>query len=863
MRGFAFILFLLVSFYSLFAQNKDSIRNIAENDPVVTQRIQAFNKLSQLYLGESPDEALICAKQALLLCRENGDKLNEAVSLDNMSLALYMKQDYIQSIKILEQSCDIYNVLHQKESIAINYNRIGVIYHLMGIYDKALEYLLKSLKICKDTDNKLRMAQVYNNLGLVYKDMDQVDQAFETFQNALAISEQLNDKMLKAYTLNNLGIIFKVLKEYDKALDYYKQSLELKSQAGDEKSITNSLGNIGEVYMIKKDYTTALEYFNKVSELSEKTGDRYSICVNHMNFGKINMYLRNFRKSEERHKHALELAVANQFNDLRKEIYYALSELYEIMNSPALAIKYYKQYAELKDSLFNEQKNRLMVQTFAAYQIEQTKKENEILRYKSNIDDQKIKSNRTFQIHLSLLTIALIIILFLIYFRMRENNRRRRFITEKNKEIEKINEELSALNNELDKNVKERTRELSKQINDKQEALMKMENALNEAERANQLKDAFLSNINHEIRTPLSAIMGLTEVLRTKINRPEIISYLDGIHQSSNRLHSLLNNIIDFSRLQTNDLTLNMSSCDCNTVVSNVIELFRFKANEKHLNIDMFLGNVPRVYADINFLSKVISDIIDNAVKYTDKGSIEIHTAFIVQQNEVQIKVMDSGIGIDETYLPHIFETFRQESTGYARLYEGAGLGLPLARRLINMMNGRLEVSSKKGKGTIVTLILPAEKAAGNESQLITYDSVQISDQNFDAIKNKALIIEDDPFNALFISAIIESLSQVTIAENGDQALQMIRNLAENGNECYNVVLIDINLPGAWDGVTLMKKIKEEFPQYQGVPFIAQTAYSINTEQFHLTDAGFNETIVKPIDSVKLKNIVKKYLFRQ
>jgi signal transduction histidine kinase/CheY-like chemotaxis protein len=747
--------------------------------------------------------------------------------------------------------------------MAINYNRIGVIYHLMGIYDKALDFLLKSLKISKDSDNKLRMAQVYNNLGLVYKDMDQIDQAFETFQNALAISNQLNDKMLKAYTLNNIGIIYKILKEYDKALDFYHQSLDLKIEAGENRSITNSLGNIGEVYMIKKDYNKALEYFNKVSELTEKSGDTYSLCVNHLNYGKIFMYQKNFSKSEDRLRQSLDLAIKNQFNDLRKEIYYTISELYENMNNPALAIRYYKYYAELKDSLFNEQKNRLMVQTIATYQLDQTQKENEILRYKSNLDDQKIKSSRTFQILLVLLLMALAVITILIHIRMKENNKRRRYFTEKNKEIEKVNEELSALNNELEKNVKERTRELSLQINDKQEALLKMENALNEAEKANHLKDAFLSNINHEIRTPLSAIMGLTEVLRTKITHPEIISYLEGIHQSSNRLHSLLNNIIDFSRLQTNDLTLNLSSCDPNSIVSNAIELFRFKANEKHINIDLFLGNVPKVFADVNFLSKVVSDIIDNAVKYTNKGSIEIHTSFIIQQNEVQIKVSDTGIGIEESYLPHIFETFRQESTGYARLYEGAGLGLPLARRLINMMNGRLEVSSRKGKGTTVTLFLPAEKTAGTDSQSITYDSVQISDNNFDAVMNKALIIEDDPFNALFISAIIEGLSQVTIAENGDQALQMIKDLTESENACYNVVLIDINLPGAWDGVSLMKKIKEDFPRYQGVPFIAQTAYSINTEQFHLTDAGFNETIVKPIESVKLKNIVKKYLFRQ
>ena len=393
--------------------------------------------------------------------------------------------------------------------------------------------------------------------------------------------------------------------------------------------------------------------------------------------------------------------------------------------------------------------------------------------------------------------------------------------------------------------------------------LIQLESALNDAEKANNLKDAFLSNINHEIRTPLSAIMGLTEVLKSKMTNKELVSYLDGIHQSSNRLNSLLNNIIDFSRLQTNDLSMNFTSCDLNSIVSNTTELFRFKANEKHLSIDLFLGNIPKVNADVNFLSKVISDVIDNAVKYTEKGGIEIHTSYLVQQGEVQIKVIDSGIGIDETYLPHIFETFRQESTGYKRLYEGAGLGLPLARRLITMMKGRLEVSSRKGKGTTISLMLNAYKEAGAETAHITYDSVQISDAKFDPDNFNTLIIEDDPFNALFISAIIEGLSKVVITENGDIAIQTIKDLKTANDTCFNIVLIDINLPGNWDGVMLMKKIKEDYPCYQAVPFIAQTAYSLNTEQFHLKDAGFNETIVKPIDSVKLKNIVKKYLLKK
>jgi signal transduction histidine kinase/CheY-like chemotaxis protein len=691
--------------------------------------------------------------------------------------------------------------------------------------------------------------------------MNQIDQAFDAFQKALSFANQLNDKLLIAYSLNNLGIAYKVYGQYDKALGFYKQSLDLKKEFGDERTIANSLGNIGEIYLLKQDYETARKYFGEVDEISKKSKDKYTITVNLINYGKIYRETNNYSSAFDSYNKALDIALSSQFNELVKDIYFELSLLYENSGNQKLALSHYKKYTEIKDSLVNEKKNRLIVQMDAAFQLEKAQKENEMLRYKSNLDQTVLDNNKTFSTHLIGFLILLFIALFFIFMKLKDYSKRKKLVQEKNYEIEKANEELRTLNNELEKHVTDRTYALTHEIAKKEEMLVTLHAALKETEQANKLKDAFLSNINHEIRTPLSAIIGLTEVLKGKITTPEYQNYLDGISQSSNRLHSLLNNIIDFSRLQANDLTMSFTSCNINNIVTNAVDLFKFKANEKNLSIELFLGNVPGAHADITFLSKVVSDIIDNAVKYTSKGGVEIHTGSVNNSKDIYIKIIDTGIGIDETFISQIFDGFSQESSGYARLYEGAGLGLPLARRLINMMNGRLELSSKKGNGTTVTLFLTAEKDH-IERVAVQGEKFEVAEKEINPEKYSCLIIEDDPFNALFISAILEGMTKITIAEKGDEALHIITEKYKSEERVFDIIIIDINLPNDWNGVSLMKKIKEDFQKYLAVPFIAQTAYSLNSEQYHLDDAGFNETIVKPIDSVKLKNVVKRYLLK-
>lgn len=403
----------------------------------------------------------------------------------------------------------------------------------------------------------------------------------------------------------------------------------------------------------------------------------------------------------------------------------------------------------------------------------------------------------------------------------------------------------------LEMEVKKRTEQYETELAERQRMDAELKKALKKAEEAIFLKNAFLSNISHEIRTPLNGIIGFASLLETELSAREdveLYDYANGISQSGERLLRLLNNLIDISRVEAHDLEINFETCDLSSMVNDVVELFRFKANEKGLRFNIFHQDIPHCTADPANFPRILSEVLDNALKYTEKGFININTGYLPDSEEVFVRVKDTGVGIDAEYLPHIFEAFRQESFGFSRAYEGAGLGLPLAQRLIELMNGRIEVESTKGSGTAVTLFLKATSTSGKSKKGIDVVStisvsspIQLNPEDY-----KILVVEDDRMNRMVLRKMLHHFTLIKFAADGEEALKIVAD-AHSAKEIFNVVLMDINLPVPWDGIRLMKKIKEDFPEYHRTAFIAQTAYAMSGDKERFLEEGFDDYISKPI----------------
>jgi len=413
--------------------------------------------------------------------------------------------------------------------------------------------------------------------------------------------------------------------------------------------------------------------------------------------------------------------------------------------------------------------------------------------------------------------------------------------------------------NTIEDEIKNRTESFIKEYQEQEKKDLSLKKALKKSEDANFLKNAFLSNISHEIRTPLNNIIGFSSLLEAEISlleNKELFEYARAISESGDRLLNLLNNILDISRIESHDLHIEIKPCDLNSIVGNTVQLFIFKSNEQKIKLNFIANEVPPALGDEKNLTKVISAIIENAIKYTEKGFVNISTDFHSSSNEISIRIKDSGCGIDAAYLPMIFNPFRQESSGYSKELQGAGLGLPLAKSLIELMRGRISIDSIKGTGTTVTIFLPTKVLSATD---ISAKSIT-KKQKFTALQGlEIFIVEDDLMNKLVLYEMTKTLGNVKTAVNGDETLSIIENFHKEG-KIFDIMLFDINLPPPWDGIRLMLEIRKKWKEYKTIPFVAQTAYAMAGDKEKLLESGFDDYISKPINQQELYSIIKNQL---
>ena len=391
-----------------------------------------------------------------------------------------------------------------------------------------------------------------------------------------------------------------------------------------------------------------------------------------------------------------------------------------------------------------------------------------------------------------------------------------------------------------------------------------LKRALKRSKEENFQKNTFLSSLSSEIRTPLNNIIGFASLLETEISlleNKELFEYARGISESGDRLTRLLNNIIDISKIESHDVDITIKPCSISAIVTSVAQLYTFKANDQKIKFNIINKDIPDALVDDKVLTRVLGGILDNAIKYTEKGFVNISSDYIKKSNEIIIRVKDSGSGIDPSYLKEIFNAFRPDSPGYSKEEQGTRLGLPIAKQLIEMMDSRLEIESEKGKGTSVSIFLKAEGEIPEVAEIESEPEEEIEGPT----KTKILqdldifIVEDDLMNSMVLVEMTKSLGEVTTAVNGEVTLKIVNDKHAQGKH-FTIMLFDINLPPPYDGIKLMQKIRKEIPAYQKIPFIAQTAYAMTGDREKLLEAGFDDYIPKPINKNELYTIMKHQL---
>ncbi len=380
--------------------------------------------------------------------------------------------------------------------------------------------------------------------------------------------------------------------------------------------------------------------------------------------------------------------------------------------------------------------------------------------------------------------------------------------------------------------------------------------AKEEAEHVNKLKSAFLANMSHELRTPLNGILGFSEILLTTLTNNETKEMAQTIHSSGKRLLKTLNMILDLSRVEANKQEIQLQPLELNCFVGNLVNLFRPLAGKKQLSLG-FVSNTPAIHllTDSNLLEHVLNDLVNNAIKFTDKGGVSLSITHNPHDtiNCVQIKVADTGIGIPLNQQDMIFDAFRQASEGYERSYEGTGLGLTISRCYVELLGGKISLSSVPGEGSEFCISFPAVCV---QQEHIPKPEHRISCPPPEKVLNKplkvlprVLMIDDDVTSHKLVGKMLEDRADIDYAFSGEEGIDLARN-----NE-YKLVLLDIHLGAGINGLAVVNAIRS-IKSYQHTPIIAITAYSMVGDKEMFLSMGFSHYLSKPFSQKDLVHVI-------
>ncbi|MEM6264989.1 MAG: tetratricopeptide repeat protein, partial [Bacteroidota bacterium] len=656
------------------------------------------------------EKALEYFTQSKSIWEALGNKLAVGDTYLHIGSVFEIQDDLSQALGYYKKSREIYEDNKDTAMLASTLSSIGAIFNSKGDYTRAMEYYTKILEISEGSKVKARI-YAFAKIGGIYGELGEHEKALEYFFESLRMYEELKDTSSIGWVYNVIGTNYEAQGEMEQALAYYEKSLAIRQKLDEKAGIAWSLSNIGGIYKERGDYDTALLGYTESLRLFEELGSKRGIAWVLHNIGRISLERGNYQEAIAYCERSYSLAKASYDIESMKFAANSLHEAYEAIGAHQKSLTMYKAFIAARDSIESEANQK------ATFEFEYDRK---ALADSLSYVRKKAETKAAFESEIRQRNYSIFVgigLALLAFFLYRDRQQR-----------------------------KERAREVDLE---RQQVALERERA-ERLEQIDKLKDQFLANTSHELRTPLNGIIGITEGLFDQAEDDEVKLNLGMVVASGKRLASLVNDLLDFSRIKNADILLYQRPIDLKSVVDVVLQVSAPLTQGKDLKLENNIGeDLPAAFVDENRLTQVLYNLVGNSVKFTETGFVRVSAK--EHDGMLQVAVSDTGTGIPEDKKSAIFEAFEQVDGSTERKFAGTGLGLSISKVLVEKHGGSMWVESTLGKGSTFFFTLP-----------LSTQPAQISTDIGTTTRLTPLVLPETP------------QTEETVVPNRDEAIQIL-----------------------------------------------------------------------------------------
>ncbi len=680
-------------------------------------------------------------------------------------------------------------------------------------------------------------AENFNQLGNFNRSNSELKQA-------LRLAEKVSSNTFQIRSLYQMALLQMKQENHQKALLYLQSAEKLPTDASQSILAVRVFLRQAEARMGTNELEKSQFAIDTAFQLSKSLDNQSLIAECYWMYAKL-AQLRNDFPSWQANLHmALQTLDKVQPSQLKKSIVNGLSQWALAVGDTLSAIEYMVRAEE-------------MGQFLATQQLIEFRKE-----YANIIDFQPNKKPIGIFWYILSAILMIVVLVLLVYFWKKMRKSKTLLLENQNSAEERANN-LSKQITDFEEAVKQEiiltTRKGEEEIRERKANYPKLEEALEFSKQADYLKDMFLAKLSHEVRSPLTTILGFSSLLETELammESPELFDYASTITQSGQSLIDLLNNIFDLSLINSNNLELKITSFNFEKLTADLIQKFESLSAQKGIRIVAPEGNIGQIQSDKGLVERILTMILDNSVRFTEKGYIKIEAQINDRKTHTTIQIKDTGVGIDKTYLNDVFEPYRKEKLGYSTLYQGAGLSLPLAKKMIQILGGSIRIESEKGIGTTVFITLPLVYSADENTEKEQFKNAQ-TEKSGAKENHRILVIEPDDLTRLLVEKFLsKAYSVIGVASKGQGKSLIVDELKEN--RVFDLIILDIPSGDNKGTFSFLADIRKNYPHYLKVGVVALTSRLQTDRTGTFSEEGILSVVNKPIMRDNLETAINR-----